>query len=481
MDFEVAQLPGVQWIAPPGQADVQSFDESAFHRWYNFILGFSDQFVGQILEAFSVSTEEVVLDPFCGTGTTMVECAKYGVPSIGVDANPFAVFAANAKCSFNLDPDALMRAAARVEDRYREIASSNRRLTDGSTYLYLNHSGMIDRGWISKKPLRKALALREAIQRGQDPSFRDVFMLALVADLPTNIGNMKFGPQIYKGPSKVDVDPLPLFWDRVKAMAKDLRNATDRKSFASPTILLGDARSLKPVLRKNFGHEIPKIDYVICSPPYPTEHDYTRHTRLELAFTEGVTTIECLRAIKRSMIRSHTKGIYKGDEDQLRTKMLTSVEKVAVDVELAVAGKESGFEKLYPTVVRSYFGGMKRHFGSLFRLMRKGGKAAYVVGDQAAYLRVPIRTAVLLGETAESVGFKVEETLRRQSPERKRRAPGEKVPEAVQLDHLRTLERLFMQDPIIVEAKVADGLEAELKGDLEDLFEYRKRYYSGPA
>jgi hypothetical protein len=39
--------------------------------------------------------------------------------------------------------------------------------------------------------------------------------------------------------------------------------------------------------------------------------------------------------------------------------------------------------------------------------MRSGGRAAYVVGDQAAYLRVPIRTAVLLGETAESVGFRV--------------------------------------------------------------------------
>jgi hypothetical protein len=410
MDFEASSLAlEPMREAAPGRSNLQQFDEASFHRWYNFVLGFSDQVVGQILETFSVSTSDTILDPFCGTGTTMVECAKYGVTSIGVDANPFAVFAAKAKSSFRLDPDALMRAAARVENRYRDIASSNRRFNEGSTYLYLDESGMLDRGWISKRPLRKALALREAIQRGQDKSFVDVFMLALVADLPTNIGNMKFGPQIYRGPSKEDVDPLPLFRSRVRAMAEDLRGEGGRKSFPKPTVLVGDSRSLKPVLRKRYGDNVPNIDHVICSPPYPTEHDYTRHTRLELAFTESVATIECLRGIKRAMIRSHTKGIYKGDEDQLRTKGLSSVEKLASEVELAIKGKESGFEKLYPTVVRSYFGGMKRHFGSLFRLMRPGGKAAYVVGDQAAYLRVPIRTAVLLGQTAESVGFKVDE------------------------------------------------------------------------
>jgi DNA methylase len=407
MDFETAQLSDVRSVEIPGPSDVQSFQEVAFHRWYNFVLGFSDQFVGQILEKFSVSTDDLVLDPFCGTGTTMVECAKYGVPSIGVDANPFAVFAAKVKCSFKLDPNILMRAASRVEDRYREIVSSNRRLTDGSTYLYLADSGMIDRGWISKKPLRKALALREAIERGQDPILRDAFILALVADLPVNIGNMKFGPQIYRGPPKEDVDPLPLFWNRVQAMVQDLRGEAGRKKFPVPAVIRGDARSLKPALSKHFYNGIPKIDWVICSPPYPTEHDYTRHTRLELAFTGNVSTLKCLRDIKRSMIRSHTKGIYKGDADQLRVGNLDTIEEVARQVEKAIEGKASGFEKLYPTVVRSYFGGMKRHFGSLARLMRPGSKAAYVVGDQAAYLRVPIRTASLLGDVAESAGFKV--------------------------------------------------------------------------
>jgi hypothetical protein len=409
MDFDGAQLGSEPVRLQTGRSDLQQFEEAAFHRWYSFVLGFSDQLVGNILDQFAVSADQTVFDPFCGTGTTMIECAKRTIRSVGMDANPFAAFASRVKSRFDLHPETLMRAAARVEERYRDIVTSNRRLTDGPIHSYLLESGMLERGWISKRPLRKALALREAIQRGQDASLVDVFMLALVADLSTNIGNMKFGPQIYRGAAKVDADPMPLFKARVNAMVKDLRGAVGRESYAQPIVIHGDARSLKPTLRKHFNSAIPRIDFVICSPPYPTEHDYTRHTRLELAFMENVSTLDCLRKIKRSMIRSHTKGIYKGDTDEHRVVGITSIENLAKEVERAVKDKESGFEKLYPTVVRSYFGGMKRHFGSLFRLMRSGGRAAYVVGDQAAYLRIPIRTAVLLGEVAESVGFEIDE------------------------------------------------------------------------
>ncbi len=389
-------------------ASVQKFDQSGFHRWYNFILGYSDQLVAEVLNDFAVGKGAVVLDPFCGTGTTVIECAKRGVRAIGLDANPFAVFATSAKCKFQLDPIRVSNAAMGVEKRYREIVTSNRRFTNNKTFEYLVSSGMIDRGWISTKPLRKALALREAIQRCSDREISDVLLLALLADLPSNIGNMRFGPQIHIGALKTDVDPIPNFRKRVAAICEDLRHASSVKAYKAPSIFVGDARSLRPSLRRGLDGAVPLIDFVICSPPYPTEHDYTRHTRLELAFTNLVESQACLRTIKRSMVRSHTKGIYSDDNDLTRSKTLRSVEAIAAVVETAILGKSSGFEKLYPTVVRAYFGGMKRHFGSLYRMMRSGGKAAYVVGDQAAYLRVPIRTALLLGETAEAVGFQVE-------------------------------------------------------------------------
>jgi SAM-dependent methyltransferase len=127
MDADIAPLIPGESMPRPGRSDVQQFDQKSFHRWYNFVLGFSDQLVEKILNTLSIGAGTTVLDPFCGTGTTMVECAKNGIPSIGIDANPFAVFAARVKSRFDLDPEALMRGAARVAARYQTIYSTNRR------------------------------------------------------------------------------------------------------------------------------------------------------------------------------------------------------------------------------------------------------------------------------------------------------------------------------------------------------------------
>jgi hypothetical protein len=54
-----------------------------------------------------------------------------------------------------------------------------------------------------------------------------------------------------------------------------------------------------------------------------------------------------------------------------------------------------------------YFGGMARHFAALREYLRPGAKLAYVVGDQASYLRVMIRTGQILAEIADSLGYKV--------------------------------------------------------------------------
>jgi hypothetical protein len=71
-------------------------------------------------------------------------------------------------------------------------------------------------------------------------------------------------------------------------------------------------------------------------------------------------------------------------------------------------GKTSGFERLYHRVTKLYFGGMAQHLASLRDVLRPGAFLGYVVGDQASYLRVMIRTGHILGEIAESQGYKVE-------------------------------------------------------------------------
>ena len=80
----------------------------------------------------------------------------------------------------------------------------------------------------------------------------------------------------------------------------------------------------------------------------------------------------------------------------------------AIEERRIALGKTSGFERMYHRVTRLYFGGMARHFESLGRILKPGARLAYVVGDQASYLRVMIRTGELLADVARTAGYEVE-------------------------------------------------------------------------
>jgi hypothetical protein len=109
------------------------------------------------------------------------------------------------------------------------------------------------------------------------------------------------------------------------------------------------------------------------------------------------------------MIRSHTKNIYKDDNDAARVRRVFSVKKIVHKLERKTKNINHGFGRLYPTVISEYFGGMRRHFESMARLLKSKAFCAYVVGDQASYMQVHIPTAEILSSLAEKSGFRLVE------------------------------------------------------------------------
>src|SRR5690606_15733933 len=164
-----------------------------------------------------------------------------------------------------------------------------------------------------------------------------------------------------------------------------------------------DARTLRQVLEPR------SIDAVICSPPYPNEKDYTRTTRLESVLLGFISNRADLQQVKRGLVRSNSRTVYKGDSDDQYVDAHPEVERIANEIEARrlELGKTSGFERMYPRVTRLYFGGMARHLADLRPLLRPGAHLAYVVGDQASFLRVMIRTGQLLADIGERLGYEV--------------------------------------------------------------------------
>jgi hypothetical protein len=117
-----------------------------------------------------------------------------------------------------------------------------------------------------------------------------------------------------------------------------------------------------------------------------------------------------LRTLKKRLLRSNTRGVYKTDTDDQWVAGHAEIQRIAAAIEgrRIELGKTSGFERLYARVTTLYFGGMARHLAELRPVLRPGAMLAYVVGDQASYLQVMIRTGQLLADIAERLGYRVE-------------------------------------------------------------------------
>lgn len=375
-------------------------DDLPVHDWYRFVLSFPPHLVKDYIAKFGIDNNHVVFDPFAGTGTTLVECKKNGIRSIGLETNLIAHFASSTKTDWSISGKNLLNHANKVAANAQAAINAGRfnvkELNDEQKKLLIKNS-------ISPLPLRKALILLSQID-DKKSKFTGLERLAFAKQLVFNYSNLRFGPEVgVSRKKKEDVDVVGLWLQGVQKMADDLsgiivNSATPATSFNY------DARNVSNVIPSN------SVDFVITSPPYPNEKDYTRTTRLESVLLGYINNAKDLRGMKNHLLRSNTKNVFKGDSDDRWISNIGSINELSDKIEARriELNKTSGFEKLYHRVVKLYFGGMAKHLIDLKPVLKPTAKLAYVVGEQASYFRIPVKTAELLGEVAESAGYRVD-------------------------------------------------------------------------
>ena len=387
-------------------------EDRVFHDWYRFVLSYPAHLVSYYMSNFGLKKGQVVLDPFCGTGTTLVEAKRNGINSIGVEANPIAHFASSVKVDWDVNPLHLTQIAQEVANQTLSILAAQgiddnkksdpsllqgqlRTLSDEQERLILQDS-------ISPLPLHKVLVLRDVLSTRQAERCYNHLCLALAKTIVFRVSNLHFGPEVGVEKPKADAPVIASWLGEVQHIVKDISKVYN-KEHPTSTVLLADARNISQVIASL------TIDAVITSPPYPNEKDYTRTTRLESVILGFVKNKEDLRHLKKTLVRSNTRGVYKEDDDDQWSHKYPQINEIARAIEnrRIELGKTSGFERLYGRVTRLYFGGMARHLEDIRQTLHPGAQLAYVVGDQASYLRILIRTGQLLAEIATEIGYEV--------------------------------------------------------------------------
>ena len=112
-----------------GEAASANNKSLSIHRWANWIAGFSGEFARSAITQYLPfpSPHSVVMDPFAGVGTTLLEANRLGLDSIGFEINPFAHLVSAIKLrSKDISLEQLAEAASRYETFMEEVDATVR-------------------------------------------------------------------------------------------------------------------------------------------------------------------------------------------------------------------------------------------------------------------------------------------------------------------------------------------------------------------
>ena len=356
-------------VPPPTRtpsADDDGPERSHVHGFHTYPARMHPLTAARLVEALS-PPRGTVLDPFCGSGTVLVEAMIAGRRVIGTDLNPLAVRLARLKTT-RFDDGALEALLAEAR-RVAGAADTRRLQRAGATHRY----GREDVEAFEPHVLLELDSIRAAIASGTAGSaIREALELVLSAIL-VKLSRRVSDTSSAAAPRRIAAGfPAKLFVRKTNELVLRLRELRRRldasQEAATARIELDDATRLRTLAAST-------IDAVITSPPYVATYDYLAHHALRLRWLG------------------------------LDARALQSGE----------VGARRRYSNLDPTAARQAWSReLIAVLGALGRVCRPGATVTFLLADSAVG-REALRADALLAAAARETGFSV---LARASQER---------------------------------------------------------------
>lgn len=379
------------------------YDYRLTHYLFRFPAKFHPPAVRCLIDRYS-NAGDLILDPFCGSGTLLVEALVTGRNAVGIDVDPVAAFISRVK-SRPISPRRLetgFAALAKSLTKIRRSSSEYDRLIhdDLSPVAILRWSNTLKipaipniEHWFRNYVTIDLAKLRNSIlESNLDPRVRD-FFLACFASIIRNASNADpvpvSGLEVTAHMRRLEekgrrIDPFGLFEQRVKREIDGMRELWERAKESSVRVVRADATRLRGVLGST------KFDVAITSPPYNTAVDYYRRHTLEMYWLGFVRSQEDRLALaKRYVGREQVRK----DHPRLKIKFENRyVDRLIEHARHISAGRERA--------VTHYCASMQLVLKQVAGALKANGQAIFVVGN-AKWNGKRVKATKLLTELAE--------------------------------------------------------------------------------
>ncbi|MDR1450967.1 MAG: site-specific DNA-methyltransferase [Helicobacteraceae bacterium] len=358
------------------------------HGYYTYPAKFIPQLASKLINDYS-EKNDIVIDPFMGSGTTIVESLVNSRVGIGTDINEIAYLLSKVKTTA-LNTSELTAAFDALYDELFLFASNG----DAHTEIPIQNMQRIDY-WFLPSQKKTLLNIFSKICLIENADVKDFFLIAFAQILKSCSIWLQKSVKPTRDHNKKKYEPILLFFQQAKRMIKKneefnkiLPNEVKNNIERYRTVEYGDSRKLP------CKSETAKL--IVSSPPYVTSYEYADLHQLPLLWFGHLNDLSNYR-------KKYIGSAYRNRDD-------IDLKSATADDIISKLNKHKKSEE-----VKNYFADMLETFMEIRRVLKKGGKACIVIGN-TEFNGVQILNAEVFQEQFENIGFRTDKVIHREIP-----------------------------------------------------------------
>jgi DNA modification methylase len=360
------------------------YNEQPFQRWFYYQEGYSSKLLGHLYEKNLLPKSlELIVDPFCGSGSTLIASKQKNIKSIGIDINPVSAFMAKVKT-----------------ENYtkKEISETeNFSLSNISKYkeeVYENYELRIIKNLFSLRNLSQIEEAKIQINTVKSERVKNLLRASLISVLEDVSNYKKAGNGLKKKRDEPKTEFGELFREKKKQICIDIKESKTR---TKTKVYLGSCELIQQKVHDS------EVDLFLFSPPYANCFDYFEVYKIELWLGGFVSSYEELRKLRKSALVSNLNAdLNKDFQNKIKSKLFEK------NIEAIESSKLH--DPKIPKMIRLYFQEMQDLLKMSYDKLKSSGKMIIVVGN-SSYGGQPLLTDLILANLAESIGYRIEQII----------------------------------------------------------------------
>ena len=366
---------------------------------------FNPQIVHCMINLMGIDKSSKVLDPFSGSGTTILECAHLGIRAEGADINPMACFIANSKIkALSIDVKAAKQKVDSFFENYKQELFKC--VPEDDRIIYLKK-------WIPAETLE----ILEKVRLFADLQAEGLrcLILTLASDLIRDYSYQEpFDLRIRR--RKSPMPEVPILQTLRESIGKHLRKIEEIQSClgtidTTNRVINCDIKSDRP-----FENEV--FDAAFTSPPYVTALPYIDTQRISLVWL-GLCNANEIRELEASLIGSRDilnreKTIWNESMMNNSAGLPDELFSLVCEMQASLSDNDGFRKRAVPVLLYRYLADMKKMFANVSSLLKEDAPYVLIVGHNKTTLGEKtffLNTPDLLAKLASSCGWRVEEII----------------------------------------------------------------------